>query len=88
MGEVKTRLVCDLPVTFRPNWAVLHDGWNSCVSKCGQELAKLKLIFNSDSIYKLGRPGGSHFTCGFIIWTQKGTGKTYECSQLGSYPYL
>lgn len=48
-GDVKNRVVCDLLGTFRHNWGILHDAWNSCVSRCGQELMKFKVIFNWDS---------------------------------------
>ena len=75
MGEVNGRWGCDLHVTFRHNWAILCDGCDSGVSKCGLELVKLKLMFNSDSIYFLqaGKARGTQFTCRFMIWTPKGT---------------
>lgn len=31
--------------TLKHNWAILDEGWNSCVNcRCGQELVKFKLI--------------------------------------------
>lgn len=75
-GRGQHRGVCDLQETFRHNWAILHDGWNSCVSKSGQELVKIKLIFNSGShlLPQAGKARGTQFTCRFMIWAPKGTG--------------